>query len=242
MKTILITGSSRGIGAAIARQAHAKGYIVILHGRTNSPSLQKLHAELIGSHVIYCDIAYKTATLTTIKQVIEKIGPIDVLVTNAATAHPTICDISDIDDTIATHEYAVNFLGTIHCIQAVLPDMQVRGKGCIITISSIKGHPKLTTLSSVTYGATKSSVIALTKALAKAYPTIRFNSVSPGYVLTDQAKQWGKKSQERIRNGSVLGRAAEPTEIAAMVLYLASDNASYMTGADFVVDGGYSLK
>ena len=80
-------------------------------------------------------------------------------------------------------------------------------------------------------------VIALTKALAKAYPQVRFNSVSPGYVETDMAADWPPDTYDRIKEGTVVGRIAQPEEIAHMILFLASDKASYITGADFLADG-----
>jgi NAD(P)-dependent dehydrogenase (short-subunit alcohol dehydrogenase family) len=116
------------------------------------------------------------------------------------------------------------------------------GAGSVVNISSIKGQYNLTTMSSLTYGTTKAGIIALTKALAKAYPAVRFNSVSPGYVETEMAKSWNKETFERINNGTVLGRIAKPEEIAPLVLFLASDEASYITGSDFLADGGYAIK
>lgn len=130
----------------------------------------------------------------------------------------------------------------LHCIQAVLPSMLKKNSGSIVSVSSIKGQQNLGTMSSLTYAPSKAGVISLTKALAKSYPAIRFNSVSPGYVETDQADDWGPQTFDRINNGTVMGRIGQPEEIANVILFLASDKASYVTGADFLVDGGYSIK
>jgi len=238
MKTILITGSSRGIGKAIAALAHKQGYKVIVHGKTNSDELQKTHQELEGSVKAVFDIADKAAA----HEAIARLGPIDVLVNNAGIARNFLKDVFEVDDSKALEEYKVNVLGTLHCIQAVLPKMLEKGGGSVVNISSIKGYANLATMSTLTYASTKAGVISLTKALAKAYTKVRFNAVAPGYVETDQVNDWNQDTFDRINNGTILGRIAKPEEIAPLVMFLASDDASYITGAEFLADGGYSIK
>ncbi|OGK22225.1 hypothetical protein A2866_06185 [Candidatus Roizmanbacteria bacterium RIFCSPHIGHO2_01_FULL_39_8] len=243
-KTILITGSSRGIGKAIATLAHKQGYTVILHGSKESPELEKTHKVLAGSYKIVFDVADKIKTQKAIHTIIKEVGGIDVLVNNAGIALNIVKDISEIDDEKALQEWKVNVLGPIHCIQAVLPSMLKKEKGSVITIASIKAYPNYATLSSFTYAHTKSAVLSLTKSLAKAYSSkgVRFNAVAPGYVSTDISKTWSKESWDRINSGILLNRIAKPEDIAPMVMFLASDESSYITGSDFLVDGGYSLK
>jgi 3-oxoacyl-[acyl-carrier protein] reductase len=238
MKTILITGSSRGIGKAIAQLAQQKHYKVIVHGRTDSAELNQTHQEIEGSVKTVFDVADKEATHAAIKE----LGHIDVLVNNAGVARNFIKDVADVDDDKAIEEYKVNVLGTLHCIQAVLPSMLEKGSGSVINISSIKGYPNLATMSTLTYAPSKAGVISITKALAKSYPAVRFNVVAPGYVETDQVSDWNEETFNRINNGTVLGRIAKPEEIAPLVMFLASDDASYITGSDFLADGGYSIK
>lgn len=244
MKTILITGSSRGIGKAIAQLAHKKGYKVILHGKTNSDELIALSRELDDSLVVTFDIANKKATHDGIAKAIEIAGTIDVLVNNAGVARNFLKDLSEIDDDKALDEYSTNVLGTIHCIQAVLPKMLEQKSGSIINIASIKGQYNLATMSTLTYATTKAGVISLTKALAKSYGDkgIRFNSVSPGYVETDQVNDWNEETFKRINDGTILGRISKTEEIAPLVMFLASDEASYITGSDYLIDGGYAIK
>lgn len=239
-KTILITGSSRGIGKAIARLAYEQGYKVIVQGKTDSKDLREIHNELKGSVKTFFDISDKEETMSAIKE----LGTIDVLVNNAGVALNILKDVSEIDDDKAIEEYKTNVLGTIHCIQAVLPKMIEKGKGSIISISSIKGISQLATLSTLTYATSKAGVISLTKSLAKAYAGkgIRFNVVAPGYTETDQVKLWNEETFKRINDGTLLGRMAKPEEIAPLVMFLASDDASYITGSEFLADGGFMLK
>jgi 3-oxoacyl-[acyl-carrier protein] reductase len=116
------------------------------------------------------------------------------------------------------------------------------GGGSVVNVSSLKGHYNLTTLSSLTYGTAKAGLIALTQALAKAYPQVRFNSISPGYVETDMAKDWPPETFDRIKEQTLAARISQPQEIAEAILFLASDAASYITGTDLLADGGYAIK
>lgn len=238
MKTILITGSSRGIGKAVAVLAAQRGYKVIVHGSKDSEELQKTHEEIEGSVKTFFDISDKEA----VQSKVSELGTIDVLVNNAGMGKAGIKDVSEVSDGQALKEYSTNVLGTLHCIQAVLPGMIENGGGSVVNVSSLKGHYHLTTLSSLTYGLSKAGVIALTQALAKAYPQVRFNSVSPGYVNTDMTKGWPPETFDMIKQKTLAGRISQPEEIANTIMFLASDEASYVTGTDILADGGYNLK
>jgi 3-oxoacyl-[acyl-carrier protein] reductase len=243
-KTILITGSSRGIGKSVAELAHSKGYKVIVHGRSDSEQLKQVHAALDGSVKTYFDVADKAATHEAVAKLLEEVGTIDVLVNNAGVARNFLKDVSEMDDEKAIEEYRTNVLGTLHCVQAVLPKMLEQKSGSIVNIASIKGHYNLATMSTLTYATTKAGIISITKALAKSYGDkgVRFNSVSPGYVETDQVNDWNEATFNRINNGTIIGRISKPEEIAPLVLFLASDEASSITGSDFLADGGYAIK
>ena len=233
MKTILITGSSRGIGKAVAVLAASKGYKVIVHASTDSEQLQATHKEIAGSVKTHFDISDKQA----VEAAIGELGPIDILVNNAGIGRSRNTNIADAEDEQAIKEYKVNVLGTLHCMQAVLPGMVERGGGSIVNVASIKGHPTLTSLKSLTYGISKAGVLALTKAIAKEYPTVRVNSVSPGYVETEMSKSWPPETFEKIKNQTIAGRISQPEEIAHAILFLASDDAAYATGTDLLFLG-----
>jgi len=244
MKTILVTGSSRGIGKAVALLAHREGYRVIIHGKDDSAALKRTHKEIKGSVKTFFDVGDKEETHRKIQKLINKLGPIDVLVNNAGVARNFIKDISEVDEKKALEEWRTNVLGAIHCTQAVLPAMLKRKKGSVVSIASIKGYPNLATMSTFTFAQTKSAIISLTKSLAKTYSPkgVRFNDVAPGYTETDQVKLWDEDTFKRINEGTLLARMAKPEEIAEVVIFLASDKASYVTGSVFLADGGYTLK
>lgn len=243
-KNILITGSSRGIGAAIARLAHKQGYVVILNGKRESEKLDEIHRDLDGSHKLVFDISDKVQTYSAIRGWINKNGNIHYVVNNAGIARNFLKDISEMDDDLAIEEYKTNVLGTLHVVQSVIDEMKKDKKGSIVNIASIKGHSQLSTLSTLTYAPTKAGIISITTSLAKAYAEygIRVNSVSPGYIETDQVKDWNQDTFERINNGTLAGRIGQPDEIAELVMFLISDKASYINGEDILADGGYKLK
>ena len=135
---ILITGSSRGIGKAIARKAYERGYTVIIHGKTDSEALRNTENELPGVHKVVFDVGNRDETQRELSKILEKVGTIDVLVNNAGIAKNLIKDIREVDEDFALEEWRTNVLGPIHCIQAILPGMRENGYGSIINIASIK--------------------------------------------------------------------------------------------------------
>jgi|Napbiome12C3dose_1001474.scaffolds.fasta_scaffold00124_5 NAD(P)-dependent dehydrogenase (short-subunit alcohol dehydrogenase family) len=241
---ILITGSSRGIGKAIALQAAKNGYQVILHGKSLSKELKQVQTEIPQSLIACFDVSNKLETQKQFHLIKQKVGRIDALVNNAGWFGNKCDSLEDINDTIAIEEFKINVLGTVHCCQETIPIMLQQGGGSIVNVSSIKGSPNLSTFTSLTYGATKAGVISITKSLAKKYSGngIRINTILPGYIETDQIKNWTEESFTRIKNGILLNRIGKPEEVASLILFLLSDKASYITGSEFFIDGGYSLK
>ena len=240
MKTILITGSSRGIGKAIATLAHKQGYKVIVHGKSGSEELNKTQQELDGSLKVVFDVADKQATHEAVANILNEVGAIDVLVNNAGIARNFLKDIAEVDDDKAIEEYRTNVLGTLHVTQAVLPKMLEQQKGSVINIASIKGQYNLATTSTLTFATTKAGIISLTKALAKTYGDkgIRFNTVSPGYVETDLIAQFTDDMRERLYKQNPVGRVCWPSEVAALVTFLCSNQAAFINGEQICIDGG----
>ena len=237
-KTILITGSSRGIGLATAKLAHAQGAKVILHGRTRTKEIEEL-AKTLDALVCCFDVTDKEEVSKEVQLLLDEIGHIDYLVNSAGIVK--VEPFLESTDVVWLENYNANFLGTVHVIQAVLPSMLKQSYGSIVNISSIRGERTMASNRGTAYSASKAAIINLTSGLAKEYaPTIRVNSVAPGFTLTDMSKTWNETVHNQVKT-ALLGRAAEPKEIAEAILFLASDKASFITGQVLDVDGGYEI-
>jgi 3-oxoacyl-[acyl-carrier protein] reductase len=238
-KIMLITGSSRGIGRATAQLAHKYGVKIILHGRTESAALKEQAHNLNDAPFIVCDIADKGAVFEQVNELVNKVGRIDALVNCAGEAVGG--SFLESDDESWLNEYRVNTLGAVHFCQAIIPLMQEQSYGRIVNVASIRGHETTSSNRVMSYSATKAATVNLTAALAKEFaPHIAVNGVSPGFVDTDNTKKWNETVWAQTKT-ALLGRIAEPAEIAEAVLFLASDRASFMTGQTIIVDGGYTI-
>ncbi len=235
-KTILITGSSSGIGAATARLAKEYGATPILHGKTDSEDLKNFAKEL-GCEYIFCDVADKEAVDKAVQDILVKVGKIDILVNSAGIAIRSKFLESTDEDWI--NVFKVNVLGTTHFCQAIIPQMQKNNYGRIVNIASIRSFAS--TSGRPVYSASKAAVMNLTASMAKEFaPVIAVNAVAPGFTETPIAKVWDEEVWRQLKT-SLLGRVAQPKEIAEAILFLASDRASFMTGQTVIVDGGYSI-
>jgi len=238
-KNILITGSSRGIGAATARLAKSYGANVIVHDKELSPELEAIAKELNAEKII-CDIQNKEAVFCEINKLLEKKIQIHCLanVAGATNRKPFLETIED-DWLFA---YKTNLLGTIYMCQALIPSMQSYKYGRIVNIGSTRAHSQGTIISNLPYSASKAAVVNITAALAKEYAKdgISVNSISPGGVNTEIAKSWPAEILKK-NSDVLLGRIAEPEEIAEVICFFLSDKASYATGQDFLIDGGYTI-
>lgn len=236
-KVVLITGSSRkkGIGAATARLAKAYGAMIILHGKTASEELKKIAHELESEYIL-CDVADKEAVSENVGKIVKKYGRIDVLINNAGYAKPA--GLLESDDGLWIKHYEVNVLGTIHFCQEIIPLMQKQKYGRIVNVASLSGVPEYSKTRTIAYAASKAAIFSITGALAREYaPHIAVNAVLPGGVETDMSKTWSSEVREMFNN-CLVGRPAQPKEIAEVILFLASDRASYMTAQNIIIDGG----
>lgn len=236
-KTILITGSSSGIGAATARLAKEYGAKVILHGKEESETLKSLAKEL-NCEYIFCDVSDKSTVESAVANVLSKVNKIDILINSAGIAPSQ--EFLESTDEHWMEVFKVNVLGTTHFCQAVIPQMQNNKYGRIVNISSIKGYP--VTSAPTAYSASKAAIVNITASLAKKFaPDIFVNAVAPGYTDTPMSlTRTSSKAMEKAKN-ALMGRVAEPKEIAEAILFLASDRASFITGQTLLVDGGYSI-
>ena len=235
-KVILITGSSRGIGAATARLAKHYGANVVLHGKNESDHLKELSAQLKCPYHV-CDVTSKDDVGNLVKKIVEQYGKIDVLVNCAGITNRA--KFLETSDELWLDLFKVNVLGTTHFCEAVIPYMQNAGYGRIVNIASIRAYG--ITSGRPAYSVTKAGIMNLTATLAKEFaPHVAVNAVSPGFTETDMSKTWDEEVWRQV-NSALLGRVGQPAEIAEAILFLASDKASFITGQTILVDGGYSL-
>jgi len=237
--TVLIAGSSRGIGAAAARIAAASGATVLLHGRTVSPALKALGEEL-DAPTIACDGRNADDVQAAVGRLLADGHVIDGLICTLGAVEQTPALDGDTD--VWIDEYRANVLAPVHFIRAVAPAMVERGSGRIATVSSIRGRDNLASPEVTAYGGAKAAIENITVSFAKQLaPTVTVNCVAPGFVLTDMSQTWSAAVREEVvRN--LLGRAAEPGEVAGVLVFLVSEVASFITGQTLLVDGGLDAR
>ena len=245
-KTILITGASRGIGAATALEAARKGYAVVVNYRDNAALAGEIVRQIEatgGQALAVCaDVASEAAVRVLFEKVEERFGYIDALVNNAGVIG-TQSALADMDAARWHRIFSVNVFGTFLCAREAVRRMSVsrggRGGG-IVNVSSLAsrfGSP----FEYVDYAASKGAIDTFTIGLAKevAGEGIRINAVRPGFIKTDIHASGGEPGRvERLKNQVPLQRGGEPEEIANAILWLLSDEASYVTGTVMDVTGG----
>ena len=239
-KVALITGASRGIGRAIAIELAKNGANIAINYNSNLKSAketQKLVNKTgVKSEIIKADVSKEKSIKLLIKQTEKKLGPIDLLVTNAGIALLSK-DPLKLDYKIWKKTMATNVDGTLLPIKEVLPGMIKRKYGRIVCLSSIAGlgmRPNM-----ITYGTSKAAVIALVRNLSAAVaPHIRINSVAPGLIETDMIESLDKKTRKNMIENTPLKRIGKPQDIANSVCYLLSNRSDYTTGQTIVTDGG----
>lgn len=238
MKTVLITGASRGIGAAAAREFSKKGWHVIINYNNSEKKAENLAKE-IGASVFKADVS-DLVSVEKMHSELNRAGVhIDCIVNNAGISQEAL--FTDITESDWDRMFAVNTKGAFLVTRTFLPDMLSRQKGSIVNVSSIWGETGAAM--EVHYSASKAALIGMTKALAKelAPSGIRVNCVCPGYVDTDMNSQYTAEEIYNITNDIPLGRISSPDEIAKTIEFLASDSAAYITGQVIGVNGGWYI-
>ena len=237
----LITGSSRGIGRAVAMELAGNGYAVCVNYLQHREDAESLVAQLRdqGREVIavQADVADSQAVENMVRQAEHALGPITLLVNNAGIYWQGL--FQDTDDEIWDRILAVNLTGTRNAARAVLPRMISEKTGCIINISSMWGLRGASC--EVAYACSKAAVIVLTRSLAlEVAPSgIRVNCVAPGCIETDMVRVLGPETREMLVEETPLGRLGTPEDIAHAVAFLASEKASFLTGQVLSADGGF---
>jgi NAD(P)-dependent dehydrogenase (short-subunit alcohol dehydrogenase family) len=244
-KVAIVTGSTQGIGAAIARRFAAEGAMVALNSHRDDDAARAITAEL-GQRGIFvaADVADRAAMEMLAARTIERFGRIDILVNNAG--------MNVFDDPLALSDedwkrcFAVDLEGAWNASRAALPSMLAQGAGSIVNIASVHGHKIIP--GCFPYPVAKHALIGMTRALGLEYAArgIRVNSISPGLIVTEMIERHfagqPDPQAERARQAALLPckRLGRPEEVAATALFLASDEAPFINATDILIDGGRS--
>ena len=235
-RCVLISGGDRGIGAAAAQAFYAAGYRVAVLYHQNAEAAAKLEQALPGCTVVQCDVASRASCELAFHTVEQALGHVDVLVCNAGIAQQKL--FTDITPEEWQRMLDVNLSGAFHLCQLALPGMIHRKAGRILTVSSMWGQTGGSC--EVHYSAAKAGLIGLTKALSKEEgPSgVTVNCVAPGVIDTDMMAAFTAEDKAALAEETPVGRLGSAAEVAALLVYLAGENAGYITGQVFGVNGG----
>ncbi|MEU6658816.1 glucose 1-dehydrogenase [Streptomyces sp. NPDC046821] len=236
-KVVVVTGGSRGMGEAFARRLVAEGAKVVI-GDVLVKEGKALADELGAENALFIelDVTSEASWNAAVARTEEAFGQITGLVNNAGLVQR--CPIEELSEADYRRVMDVNEVGVFLGMKAVLPSMRAAGGGSMVNISSLGGVIGFPYI--ISYVASKWAVRGMSKAAAQEFApyNIRVNSVHPGMIATDMTAN-SERSHESVKHQPIK-RQAQPAEVANMVLYLLSDEASYSTGAEFLVDGGYA--
>ena len=240
-RSALITGSSRGIGRAVAAALAREGWPVCVnyleHKEAAESLVDLLRSEGRMAMAFRADVADRAAVNEMVRAASETLGPVELLVNNAGVAGQ--CLFQDITDALWERYLGVNLGGARNVIQAALPHKKKEKRGCIVNISSIWGLRGASC--ETAYACTKAALIGLTRSLALelAPSNIRVNCVAPGVIDTDMVQVLGGETLRDLAEQTPLGRLGTPEDVAHAVAFFASERASFLTGQVLAADGGF---
>ena len=236
----LVTGGSRCIGRAICTALARQGAYVIINYAGNEAAAAETLAGIAAAggkgELLRFDVADGAAVEAALKDVVTRHGKLDILVNNAGLAMDQL--LARVKQEEIDRTFAVNVEGTLHCCKAAIRTMMKQRHGRIINLSSVvaeSGNP-----GQVVYSASKAAIIGMTKSIAREYASrgVTVNCVAPGFIETDMTSDLPEQAKQGILTATPLGRIGKPEEVAAAVVFLASDEASYVTGQVVRVNGG----
>lgn len=243
-KVVLVTGGTSGIGRETAIQFAQAGAKVVIAGRRQDAGeavVAEIHAAGGEAHFVQTDVSDEDQVKRLVDETVQRFGRLDIAFNNAGVEHGG--PVTEFSQEDYRHVFGINVLGVFLCQKYEIPAMLKSGGGVIINTSSILGHVAVP--GAAVYNASKHAVEGITKttALELAQQGIRVNAVAPGAIATDMidrfAGQEGTDSRRELESLHPMGRLGQAKEIAAAVLYLASDAASFTTGISLPVDGGF---
>lgn len=236
-QSVIVTGGSSGIGKAMAERFIEEGADVVI-GDIDVESGQKV-AEEIGAEFVECDVSDYEQVENLVEKAVEENGKLDCMVNNAGIGSVKNIEEMEIEDYHST--ISVDLDGVMYGCKAATPHLK-ETEGCIINIASIYGL--VGDIGATAYNAAKGGVVNLTRSVADdlAQYNIRVNSICPGFVDTPMTEEALKDEEfkDHVLNNTPLGRVAQPEEIASVAVFLASEEASYITGVNLPVDGGWT--
>lgn len=234
MSNVLVMGGSRGIGAEAVRQFSVDNEVVFTYFKSEKEA--DLLRKETGAIPVRCDVKFSNSVNVAVDRAFEVLGVVDVLVCNAGIADINL--LPDIGEERWEEIIDTNLNGVYYAINYVLPSMISRKKGSIITVSSMWGQVGASC--EVAYSASKAGVIGLTKALAKEVgpSNIRVNSIAPGMIDTGMNDGFDEVTIRNLSEETPLGRIGVPDDVVKMMLFLADDKSSFITGQVFAVNGG----
>ena len=232
MANVVITGGSRGIGAAAVELFAAKGHRVwFLYEKDHDAA--RAVSQKTGAAAICCDVANGAS----VKEAFAAVGDVDILICNAGICYTGL--MSQMPETQWDRIFDVNVKGIYHCVNAAMPSFLQKQKGCVITVSSMWGQVGASC--EAAYSATKGAVIALTKALAQELGPcgVRVNCVAPGVILTDMCANVQPQILDQMAQDAPVGRNGTPMDVAHAMEYLTE--AEFVTGQVLGINGGYVI-